>query len=248
MMPKSIREYHRPTDLTSAQELLRRPLVAPLLLGPRVPDNLYEGTEAVVDLSQLDLNYIRPQTDGSLAIGALTPLSVLINSTVLHAYASGVLAEAARVVVASGLREVATIGGAWLSQAGPPEVRLVLEALQVNPVLEQALPMEIKLPPLATGSAVALERLTRAPRDEAIVAVVAVIDGAVHHAAASARLCVGPAPYHCVDVLSNDVGQALDGWQPISDFRASANYRKAMANVLAHRTLETAYRRSTQNR
>lgn len=242
-MPKSIREYHRPTHLTSAQELLRRPNLVPLLLGPRVPDNLYEGAEAVIDLSQLGLNYIHAQSAGAIRIGALTPLSALIDSPVIRSYANGVLAEAARVVVASGMREVATVGGAWQSHAGPSEVRLTLEALQAEPILEHTLPLEIRLPPLSIDSAAALERIARSPRDEAIVAVVVVV-----HGPSAIRLGVGPAPCYGVEVQSADIPHALAGWQPVSDFRASAEYRQAMAGVLVRRALEAARQRSPGNR
>ncbi len=246
-MPKRLREYHRPTDLASALELLRRPNTAPLLLGPRVPDHLYEEVEAVVDLSRLDLDYIREDEDGTLHIGALTPLSVLADSDLIRSRANGLLAEAARVVAASGLRDVATVGGALLSQAGPPEVLLALDALQALIVNDGPPPrpifVEVKLPPLLARMGGALERIARAPRDEAIVAVAAVVNGLTQRT----RLCVGPFPIYGVSANAEDVLQALAGWQPGSDFRASAEYRQAMAGVLARRALETARGRSMEN-
>lgn len=239
-MPKSIREYHRPSDLIAAQELLRRPQLVPLLLGPRVPDDVYEGAEAVVDLSRLDLNYIRADHAGTLHIGALTPLSALSASRLIQSHAGGILATAAHLAAASGLREVATVGGALLAQAGPAEVRLALEALRAEPVWEQTLPIEIRLPALPAGANGALERITRAPRDEAIVAVVAVV-----HGPTAVRLSVGPAPIWSGDVPLGAMEQALEAWEPVSDFRASADYRRAMAGVLARRALDAAHRRSS---
>lgn len=243
-MPNRPRQYYRPTHLASALELLRKPNTVPLLFGPRVPDTLYEGAEAVIDLSQLGLDYIHPpDAVGVIRIGALTPLSDIIASPVIRSHANGVLADAAHMAVASGMREVATVGGAWLSPAGPPEVRLALEALRADVVAEHTLPLEIKLPPLSLGSAGALERIARSPRDEAIVAVVV-----VRHSSSAVRVCVGPAPFYSIEAPSADSVPTLEGWQPISDFRASADYRQAMAGVLARRALETARQRSLAKR
>lgn len=245
-MLKRPREYHRPADLVSALELLRHPNTAPLLLGPRVPENLYEGAEAVVDLGRLDLAYIHEDAKGALHIGALTPLSTVAESDVIRSRADGLLAKAARVAAASGLRDVATVGGALLTHAGPSEVRLALEALQATPILEGAPPgqllREVVLPPLPAETGGALERVARAPRDEAIVAVAVVVT----RPTGQARVAVGPSPIFSASGKSDAISQVLDGWQPISDFRASADYRKAMAGVLARRALEAAWR-NTEN-
>jgi CO/xanthine dehydrogenase FAD-binding subunit len=88
--------------------------------------------------------------------------------------------------------------------------------------------------PAETGGA--LERVARAPRDEAIVAVAAVVNRATRQA----RVGVGPAPLFSASGQADEIVHALDGWQPVSDFRASADYRKAMAGVLTRRALKSA--------
>jgi CO/xanthine dehydrogenase FAD-binding subunit len=207
------REYRRPATAAEAQELLRReaPRTTPLMLGPRTPDALYADVDAVVDLSGLDLAYVRAE-GGEIHIGALTALQDLADSKVLQSLAGGVLAEAARASAASGMRHVATFGGALLTRDGPPEVRLAVSALDYLPGAavviqgadryelplsgwERPLPGEILLevkfapPPEPCGGA--LERVARTPRDEAIVAAAAVVE-ANNGVARRVRVAVGP--------------------------------------------------------
>src|SRR5216684_4441866 len=118
-MPRDVREFHRPADEGAAIELLRRtePRTAPLVLGPRVPDELYEGVEAAVDLALLGLNYVTEESDHSIRVGALTPFQDLAESALLKGLAGGVLAEAAHLAGGNALRQVASVGGALMHQA-----------------------------------------------------------------------------------------------------------------------------------
>src|SRR5574337_1209476 len=98
-MPKRIREYHRPAEVADASELLRRadPRTALLLLGPRPPLSHAGDAEAVVDLSQLELDYILDGDDGALHVGVLTPLQDLAGSALLKSFANGILSDAAQL-------------------------------------------------------------------------------------------------------------------------------------------------------
>ena len=120
-----IREYQRPKDLPAAQAALRQPGTAPLMFGPRLPDEPFAGLEAVVDVSRLDLNYIRV-SESAIRIGAATPLQALAESPEIQAEAHGPLAKAARLVAPLTLHNLATIGGALQAKDGPPEVKLAL--------------------------------------------------------------------------------------------------------------------------
>ncbi|MGH2522471.1 MAG: FAD binding domain-containing protein [Anaerolineales bacterium] len=273
-MPNRLREYHRPTDLPAALELVRRPGATALMPGPRIPDEPYSDVEAVVDLSQLDLSYVREE-EGVIRIGALTTLQDLIGPDILRSQVQRLLVEAAELSAASGLRHVATVGGALLAQEGPAEVVLALLALEAGVVVQgegrpetslvDFLAVEPRLSPNelllevsfsqqpAQPIGAALERVARTPRDEAIVAAAALIeaaDGVVRRA----RLAVGPRPQRIFLAEKLLEGQALTPEtlqaaatavetqvNPFSDFRASAEYRKAMAGVLARRALEEAW-------
>jgi CO/xanthine dehydrogenase FAD-binding subunit len=306
-MPKRIREVHRPADLSAASELLRRTdlRAAPLLLGPRPPLPPTGDAEAVVDLSQLELDYIIDGDDGAVHLGALMPLQDLADSRLLKSLANGLLSDAARLSAHLGLRNAATVGGVLFSREGPPEVLLALLALDTTVVVRSddasarevvevnvadLAPQRIALEPqhgeaettktreiplagfqpnaLASGELVvevkferpaaqtggALERVARAPRDEAIVAAAAVVEAA-DGVCRKARLAIAGAgrPQRMSAAENILEGRPLnDTWlqkaveaveadvNPVSDFRASAEYRRAMAGVLAWRALERA--------
>lgn len=276
-----LREYHRPSDLRTAVELLRQG-AAPLLLGPRPPVRPLVDSEAVVDLSRLNLHYIRVD-DKTLHIGALTPLQDLATSLLLRSQANGILCQAAHLAAHLGLRHIATFAGALTAAAGPQEVRLAADALDYGSTArvviqgqeryelplsgwQRPLPgellIELKLPRLPSHAGGALERVARTPRDEAILAVAAVVEaegGSVQRARVVVGACVSrpDAPYRSrgvdIDVRSGPattneqvlqrVLQAIEQEvEPASDFRASADYRRAMASVLARRAFERALR------
>ncbi|MCZ6474558.1 MAG: xanthine dehydrogenase family protein subunit M [SAR324 cluster bacterium] len=115
---------------------------------------------------------------------------------------------------------------------------------------------EVRLPALPEGGACAFERLTRSAMDIAVVNAAAAVslDDAGNFASAQAALgAVGP-----VVLTVDGLGDALRGQpcspeileqvrklaeaaaQPIDDKRASAEYRRDMAGVLAMRAVERA--------
>ena len=69
----------------------------------------------VVDISTLALNYIEPEDDGGLKIGATTPLSIITESPIVRERAP-LLAMAAADVASPTLRNMGTIGGDLLQQ------------------------------------------------------------------------------------------------------------------------------------
>lgn len=243
---------HRPATALEAAALLQQPGAVALDLGPRVPLEGYTNAEAVVDLSQLDLNYIR--ADGAaIRIGPLTPLQTLVESEVIRAHAHGLLAEAAQLVAHLGLRHLATIGAAWRATNGPPEVRLALLALNAATADESPL-AEITLP-RRPGLRAALARIARTPRDEAIVAAAASLtvqngvcrDVRVAVAGATPRpqrftqveaALEGQAPTDAV--LQRAAEAAVASAAPLADYRGSAEYRRAMASVLVRRAVDEA--------
>ncbi len=263
-MPQRPREIHRPPDLASAAAWLSRTdlTIAPLRLHLRPAPLTAHAADILLDLSRLDLNYIRFEGD-RLRLGANTPLQALIDSPVTRAYAGGLLAEAAGVPAPLPLRNAVTVGSALVTVDGPPEFKLALRALNAeervhasaNLLTEVALPV---YPPSGVGAALA--RVARAPRDEALAAAAAVVvvragecvDGRVFvdDFAPAGRAQDGVAPELLVgrrlteDLLRQVERFAQQHAQPRSDFRASADYRRAMAGVMARRALESAWQQA----
>lgn len=189
------REYHRPSDLNTALELLSQPDTQPLVFGPRVPLAPFANVEHVVDLSGLNLRYIK-ESDGLIHIGAQTSLQDLGESPLLRSYANGILAEAAALSAGLGLRHLATLGGALTFRTGPPDIRLALMALRANAVVRTTgqndqyeiglasdwepkwphhLLIELKLERRPAPYAGAFVHLARTPKDQAILAAAATV-------------------------------------------------------------------------
>ncbi|MBI3241823.1 MAG: FAD binding domain-containing protein [Chloroflexi bacterium] len=253
-----IREYQRPKDLPAAQAALRQPGATPLMFGPRLPDDPFAGLDTVVDVSRLELNYIRA-SDAAIRIGAATPLQAIVESPEVQGEAHGLLAEAARLVAPLTLRNLATIGGASQAKDGPPEVKLALLVLDAtrapgDPLAEIVLP---RSPQPSPGAALA--RVARSPRDEAIVAAAAKLsvesglcrnvrlavagDSAQPLRVTSAEILLEGQPWS-EDKLRAVVERVLAEAQPVGDYRGSAEYRKEMAGVLARRVLAEARERA----
>jgi CO/xanthine dehydrogenase FAD-binding subunit len=213
-MSTRLKEFYRPADQFEALALLQRSDVHTLsfIPGPR-PEPLDRiNAEAVVDLSQLNLSYIKV-ADTGLALGALTPLQNLVESAPLQALAGGIVPEAARLTAHFGLRHWATLEGTLAAFDHLPEVALALLALGAHAVLRhgdgalRSVPLwdlvSQPMPPatllvevrcgLKPGAKLggALERVARTPLDTAIVAAAAVMELAEGRCV-SARLALAP--------------------------------------------------------
>ena len=275
------REYHRPADWPSALVALDRPdrSAAPLVTAPRVPAEPYAGVNTVVDLSRLDLAQIK-LTAASMELGALVPLQDLVDAPWRSDPALSLLSQSAHLAAHPGLRHLASVGGVLSVRSGPPEILLALLALDARVVLRRFGPSERELRladllalegtpagelvtavTLARPSASAaggLARVARTPRDEAIVAAVAilVVEGGVCTHAALSLAGAGVAPRRVPGAEAMLVGQTLSaallaqaaeaasaGLSFVSDLRGSAAYRQAMAAVVARRSLLSAWER-----
>ncbi|MEK7786012.1 MAG: FAD binding domain-containing protein [Chloroflexota bacterium] len=255
-MPNRLRDYHRPEDIATAVELLARTDVraAPLVIGPRPPSDPFKGVEAVVDLSHLNLDYIKEE-NGVVRIGAMTPLQDLVDSPLIKSLADGILAEAALLSAHLGLRNLATLQGA-LRPDSPPEVQMALLALGSTPVTNGDVLVEVRLA-RQSGARGALERLARTPRDVAIVAACAVVEVAdgVCRKTRVAVACPEPRRLESVEKLLAGQAPTPDRLQlaaeaamaevnPPSDYRASAEYRREMAGVLTRRAVAEAWKKA----
>ena len=251
--------------LLQRPEVATVPLAGGTWLVPNLrgdlPDTLSDSIDAVVDLGELGLSYVdlTHEVDGSwLRLGATTTLAELIEHPACQ-IAGGLLAEAARREGPVNLRNAATIAG--LVVQGNPESELLLALLVlaahvlVDDGKQHVLPLpdlladpqaalagglvtEIRLPVPAPTLRGGLARVARTPKDHPIVAAAAVVDDE------GARLALGgvsPKPLLLrlggIEGVEAAVDEALQGVRIPADFRGSADYRRAMAPVVARRAI-----------
>lgn len=106
----NLREYHRPTDIDEAQNLLQRTTVrtAPLAGGVGLLSEIDPKVEAVVDLSGLGLDFI--ELSGELLhIGSMVRLQTIVEE--LSDIGDGIISDTAKRCAGLNIRNSATIGG-----------------------------------------------------------------------------------------------------------------------------------------
>ncbi|HLF28910.1 MAG TPA: FAD binding domain-containing protein [Anaerolineae bacterium] len=193
-MMRNITEYHRPKQLDEALALLTRSDVAtvPLGGGTQLVAEARREVQAVVDLRELGLSYVRREDD-VLHIGATTTLQALIDSAESAQAWGGELARVLTYTAARNLREQGTLAGTLMAaennnplavlllaldvsitivsrhQEMPPTVLLVDFLPQRQSLLHQSLITEITIPLPQPSEAVAFEKVGRTPADLPIV-------------------------------------------------------------------------------
>ncbi len=242
------------------------PLAGGSWLAPRlrrdISSPLADAVDAVVDLADLGLNYVTVSEEAGqhwLHLGATTPLSSLVDDATCQELAGGVLAQAARADAPINVRNTATLGGCVARGDTSSLVLLALLALAAQVIIDDGQPRQLPLdtvlhdtaqaigrgliieirlpwPPSNTGSGLA--RVGRTPSDEPIVAAVAVSTGV------AGRLALGGVanrPVLLSGINLENLGTVLADLLPSldtpDDFRGSAAYRRAMAQVTAQRAL-----------
>ncbi len=188
-------EYHRPKQLEDALALLARRGVrtVPIGGGSQLIAEDRRDVDAVVDLSELYLSYIRRDGD-SLRVGATTTLQTLIDSPESARAWGGELARAIDHTAARNLREQGTLAGTLMSAESNNPLAVMLLALDASLTIVAgdsshlpAIPLDELLSSLATrhssliteiviplprpGDAerAAFERVGRTPHDQPIV-------------------------------------------------------------------------------
>jgi len=111
----NLQTIHKPTTIADALELLNQPDTVALAGGTALNADARDDVTAVVDLSAIDLSYIR-ESNGAIAMGATTTLAAIEESPILRALANGVLAQAAHRSAGSILRNQATVAGTLISE------------------------------------------------------------------------------------------------------------------------------------
>jgi len=131
-------EYHWVEDIDEALLLMARADVKTVALagGTHLLGLDDDSIEAVVDLRDLSLSYIREDAT-SVHIGAMTTLQSMVDAPVLKELATGVLAQAAQASSFSRvIRNSATLGGTLaIGAASQADVLTVLAALDAEALL-----------------------------------------------------------------------------------------------------------------
>lgn len=145
-------EYHWVEDIDDALILLSRTgtKTVPLAGGTYLLGRDDERIQAVVDLRDLDLAYIREDARG-VHIGAMTTLQAMADDPLLHDLAGGLLAHAAQVSSPSRLvRNSATLGGTLaIGAASQADLLTALAAMEAEALLRSGSKSQIDL---AAGS------------------------------------------------------------------------------------------------
>lgn len=262
-------EYFRPKTLAEALELLadsksrRVPLAGGTDLVGALETRRRRDVDGVIDLAALDLSFIR-QVDSSLHLGSMTTLSELAQHPVCASLAGGILPETARFEGPLNLRNAATVGGLVALAEPDSELFAALLALDASIVtvdtggakshtrLQDFTPAKLRPPqgprliteirlPLCQAAA-GHARIARTPMDRCIVAavVVAAEDGQSSRPGSAATADYGESPRTALCGLGPRPQLADRPLLPAGDFRGSAEYRLAMAEVVGRRALAAA--------
>ncbi len=141
-------EYHWIEDIDDALVLLSRADTKTVALagGTYLLSLDDERIQAVVDLRDLGLDYIREDAKG-VHIGAMTTLQTLVDSPILKNIADGVLSRAAQASASSRLmRESATLGGTLaVGAASQADVLTALAALDVETLVRSGSKSQVDL-------------------------------------------------------------------------------------------------------
>ncbi len=275
-------EYFRPRTVEEAAGLLIQTAGRGRIIagGTDILVKKESGIEALIDIADLGLNYIRKKGKG-LIVGAGTPFFVIAESCFLKQSPYHTLAQAALQMGTPQVRNRATLGGNLCSaspcaDSAPPLLALDAELSIVGPeggrvlgvksffedagrnALEKGeLLTEIRLPSLEADTTAAFLKKGRvAVADIALVNVAVRLTRTAEGTCENVRIAIGavaPIPMRAREaenmlegkeptgpLLAEVANRASKETEPISDIRASREYRKTLGRVLVERALKEA--------
>jgi carbon-monoxide dehydrogenase medium subunit len=204
---RNLREYHRPRTVDEALRLLcREGLRSKAISGsPALMDDWPADAEAIVDLADLPLAYIETDPSG-LRLGGMTKLQEIVDSRAARCFASGTLANAARITTGSVLRNQLSLADTLLCEELNPDLAALLLALRtevqlqrlggpttlpladlyedIDAGIERAILAEVFIPAPEPDTRVRRCRLSRTRADKALLTVAAAtacVDGVIRN-------------------------------------------------------------------
>lgn len=257
-----ISRYVKAESLEQAQNLLLSDTRNAILGGYTFLRLGSHPIETAIDLSGLDLDYIR-ETEEHIEIGAMTSLRKIEESPLLRHHFSGILSRSASGIAGVQVRNQAVLGGTVAGRYGFSDILCALVAMDAEVVMYNAgkIPLEeylqrkagkeiVKKVILPAGEAIGAFRAVRNS-----VGDFALINVAVCHSSRGWRIAIGARPAVArsakavADYLnagtvvgSPEIAQAatlsVDELSFGSTMKANAAYRKAICPVLVKRAIE----------
>lgn len=248
----------QPTTVEEAYEMAIKNKMAPLLAGGcwlRLGNRTWPS---VIDLSGLDLRYVRDE-EGYVAIGAMATQRMVETHDTLQQVGGGSLPKAVHEILGVQFRNMATMGGSVASRYGFSDIIPTLLAMQAQVVLhkggvmsladymnykERDILVEIRIP--IEQGAIACEALRFSRGD------FPVLTGAIRHDGNGYALYIGTRPGVAVlaekatAVLNEKGGEAAGEAGAVavaelkfqSNSHASAEYRKSMTENMVQRLVK----------
>jgi CO/xanthine dehydrogenase FAD-binding subunit len=244
-----LKAYHRPTSINEALQLLSRPNVNAAIVagGTSLNARIDEAVDEVVDLQAVGLDQIS-HNEGRLTLGAMVRLQTIAEDE----RTPFLLREMARREGPNTFRNMGTIGGVVVNADWESELLAALLVFEAEVEIRLAPPEQgesktialsdflanvpaalkgglVTAVSLTTGGKTANERVARTPVDKPIVAAVGRVDN-------RGRLRPALCGVAKMPVLAN-LDQLEATLIPLSDFRGSGEYRRAMATTLSKRVV-----------
>lgn len=276
-MAHRFEEYVRPQTVDEATRLLAAPDARALAGGTALLAHRPASARVVVDLQDLPLDFVRQDADG-LHLGALTTFETLTGDPMVRAIGGGLVAHCARFSAAFTERQAATVGGT-LAAAGWNDLLLAFmatdgwarvawsggeEVIPVDDLVRDrqawlelgTLITEVLIPIQPESARYGYKRISRTPRDRAIVAGAVGIGRDDGGCVTGARVAVGGASATAMRLAGaetelngralnlNEIAQVAEtarrAVEPAGDWLASAEYRREMTAIAVRRALERA--------